>query len=109
MWGKFLTILEAVALRGGVHFVKVNPHNTTVDCSECATKVPKTLSVRLHECPRCQLEIDRDENAAINILHKGLTAVELTVPAYRRLSDCTPDEVGMLNSDIGKLPLYSQN
>jgi putative transposase len=108
-WGKFLTILEAVALRCGVHFVKVNPHNTTVDCSECGTKVPKTLSVRLHECPRCQLEIDRDENAAINILHKGLTAVGLTVPAYRRLSDCTPDEVGMLNSDIGKLPLYSQN
>ncbi|MFB2982897.1 hypothetical protein [Microseira sp. BLCC-F43] len=33
-WGKFLTILEeAVALRGGVHFVKVSPHGTTIDCS----------------------------------------------------------------------------
>jgi putative transposase len=106
-WGKFLTILEAVALRGGVHFVKVNPHNTTVNCSRCGTKVPKTLSVRLHECPKCSLEMDRDENAAINILHKALTAVGLTVAAYRRLSGCTPDEVGMLNSDIGKLPLYS--
>ncbi len=67
-WGKFLTILEAVALRSGVHFVKVSPHNTTVNCSRCGTKVPKTLSVRLHECSKCNLEMDRDENAAINIL-----------------------------------------
>jgi putative transposase len=108
-WGNFLTILEAVALRSGVHFVKVNPHGTTIDCSECGTKVPKTLSVRLHQCPKCELELDRDENAAINILYKGLTAVGLTVAAYRRLSGCTPYEVGMPNSDVRMLTLYSQN
>lgn len=83
-WGNFLTILEAVALRSGVHFVKVSPHSTTIDCSGCGAKVAKTLSVRLHQCPLCQLELDRDENAAINILYKGLTAVGLTVAAYRR-------------------------
>ncbi len=108
-WGKFLTILEAVALRSGVHFVKVSPHGTTIDCSECGTKVPKTLSVRLHQCPKCELELDRDENAAINILYKGLTAVGLTVAAYGRLSGCTPDEVGTPNSDVKMLALYSQN
>jgi putative transposase len=108
-WGKFLTILEAVALKSGVHFVKVAPHGTTIDCSRCSTKVPKTLSVRLHQCPKCKLELDRDENAAINILYKGLTAVGLTVAAYRRLSGCTPDEVGMPNSDIRMLALYSHN
>jgi putative transposase len=106
-WGNFLTSLEAVALRSGVHFVKVNPHSTTIDCSQCGTKVPKTLSVRLHQCPKCQLELDRDENAAINILHKGLTAVGLTVAAYRRLSGCTPDEVGIPSSDVRMLALYS--
>jgi putative transposase len=105
-WGKFLTILEAVALRCGVHFVKVSPHNTTVDCSRCSTKVPKTLSVRLHECPKCNLEMDRDENAANNVLHKALTAVGLTVAPYRRLSGCTPDEVGMPNCEVGKPLLY---
>lgn len=104
-WGKFLTILEAVALRSGVHFVKVNPHSTSVDCSNCGTKVPKTLSVRLHQCPKCEIELDRDENAAINILHKGLKAVGLTVSAYRRLSGNTPDEVGMPDSDVRKLTL----
>ena len=80
-WGKFLTILSAVALRCGVDFVKVSPHNTTVDCSSCQARVPKTLSVRLHSCHKCGIELDRDENAAINILNKGLNAVGLTVSA----------------------------
>lgn len=39
--------------------------------------------------------------------NKGLTAVGLTVAAYRRLSGCTPDEIGMPLSDVGKLTLYS--
>lgn len=106
-WGKFLTILEAVALRSGVHLVKVSPHNTTVNCSRCGTKVPKTLSVRLHECPKCNLEMDRDENAANNVLYKALTAVGLTVAACGRLSGSTPADAGMPNCDVGKLSLYS--
>jgi putative transposase len=96
-----------VALRSGVHFVKVNPHSTTVDCSGCGTKVPKTLCVRLHQCHKCGLELARDENAAINILNKGLTTVGLTVAACGRLSGRTPNEAGMPNSDVRMLPLYS--
>jgi putative transposase len=84
-WGKFITILESVVVKYGVHLVKVNPHNTSQNCSGCGTKVPKTLSVRLHECPKCNLEMDRDENAAINILHKALNAVGLTVSACEAL------------------------
>lgn len=86
-WGKFITILESVVVKYGVHLVKVNPHNTTQDCSGCGTKVPKTLSVRLHQCPKCELEMDRDENAAINILIKALKAVGLTVSACRALDN----------------------
>lgn len=84
-WGKFITILESVVVKYGVHLVKVNPHNTTQNCSGCGTKVPKTLSVRLHECPKCSLEMDRDENAAINVLYKALDAVGLTATACRAL------------------------
>ena len=80
-WGKFITILEAVVVKYGVHLVKVNPHNTTQNCSGCGIKVPKTLSIRLHQCPKCNLEMDRDENAAINILYKALKTVGLTVSA----------------------------
>ncbi len=71
-WGNFLTKLEAVAVKRGVWFIKVSPHGTTVNCSHCGHKVPKTLSVRLHECPQCNLTMDRDENAAVNILQKAL-------------------------------------
>jgi putative transposase len=89
-WGKFISILEAVVVKYGVHLLKVNPHNTTLNCSGCGTKVPKTLSVRLHECPKCNLEMDRDENAAINILFKALNAVGLTVSACGGLGDSQP-------------------
>jgi putative transposase len=86
-WGKFITILESVVVKYGVHLVYVNPHNTSQNCSGCGTKVPKTLSVRLHQCPKCNLEMDRDENAAINILVKALNAVGLTASACGALVD----------------------
>lgn len=86
-WGKFLTILELVAVKCGVHFVKVSPYNTSQDCSRCGTKVPKILSVRTHECHKCGLSMDRDENAGANILLKGLQTVGLTFSACGALVD----------------------
>ena len=80
-WGGFMTIVEAVALKRGLHVVKVSPHGTSQDCSGCGTKVPKTLSVRTHQCPHCGLEMDRDENAAINILNRALRKVGIILPA----------------------------
>jgi putative transposase len=76
-WGQFITILETVAVKCGVRVVKVNPYGTSQDCSSCGIKVPKTLSIRTHECPKCGCVLDRDENAAINILNRALTEVGL--------------------------------
>ena len=89
-WSAFVTILESVAVKRGVHVVKVAPHNTSQDCSGCGVKVPKTLSVRTHCCPKCNLTLDRDENAAINILNKALQAVGLIVSAGRGLGVAQP-------------------
>lgn len=80
-WGGFMTIVEAVAVKRGLHVVKVSPHGTSQDCSSCGTKVPKTLSVRTHQCPNCGLSMDRDENAAINILNRALREVGIILPA----------------------------
>lgn len=99
-WGKFITILETVVVKYGVHLVKVNPHNTSQNCSGCGTKVPKTLSVRLHECPKCNLEMDRDENAAINILYKALNAVGLTGSACRGLGGSQPIKQELLEATL---------
>ena len=39
-------------------------------CSRCGELVEKALSERTHTCPCCGLVLDRDVNAAINILHR---------------------------------------
>ena len=94
-WGQFITILEAVAVKCGSLVVNVNPHGTSQDCSGCSTKVPKTLSVRTHECPKCGLRMDRDENAAINILNRAieeLQVVGLIISACGGLGDSQPEK-----------------
>lgn len=67
-WAKFLSMVAYKAERAGKHFVTVDPRNTTQDCSGCGVKVPKTIAVRTHACPECGLVLDRDHNAALNIL-----------------------------------------
>ena len=89
-WGRFITILDAVAVKCGVRVVKVSPYSTSQDCSGCGTKVPKTLCVRLHECHKCGLQMDRDENAARNILDRALNEVGLILSAHRGLGDTQP-------------------
>jgi putative transposase len=70
-WGAFRTILEGKAAYAGRRVVAVPPAFTTQDCSGCGERVPKSLSVRTHVCPSCGLVLDRDENAALNILGAG--------------------------------------
>ena len=86
-------MLEAVAVKRGVRIVKVSPYGTSQNCSDCGTKVPKTLSIRTHECPKCGLTIDRDENAAINVLNRAieqLKAVGLIVSACGGVDSSQP-------------------
>jgi putative transposase len=54
--------------------VAVNPQYTSLECSSCGEVVKKTLSTRTHVC-RCGCVMDRDENAARNILSRGLGTV----------------------------------
>lgn len=51
--------------------VFVDPRGTSRECSACGADVPKKLSDRVHRCPCCGLVMDRDVNAAINILARG--------------------------------------
>ncbi len=48
------------------------PQYTSQDCSKCGNRVQKTLSERTHQCLKCGLKMNRDWNAAKNILVKGL-------------------------------------
>ena len=80
-WGKLIRFTQSKAERAGKSVVFVNPRNTSQRCSNCGNIVPKDLSERRHECPSCGLSIDRDLNAAKNILTLGLRGI-----AYRDLT-----------------------
>jgi len=68
-------MLEYKCDREGTHFVAVDPKDTTKECASCGVKTEKPLWVREHSCPACGFEVDRDANAAINILSRGLQDV----------------------------------
>jgi len=74
-WATFIRMLTYKAERAGRWAVKVEPRGTTDRCSRCGEVVEKPLWVRTHKCPRCGLELDRDLNAARNILRDGLKRV----------------------------------
>jgi len=77
-WIQFFQILSCKAEEAGRIIIKVNPRNTSQNCSRCGQKVEKTLAVRTHSCPFCGLVMDRDENAARNILALGQSVQALT-------------------------------
>lgn len=66
-WGSFITILSNKAESAGAKVILVDPRNTSQRCSRCSELVPKSLAVRVHRC-ECGLVLDRDVNAARNIL-----------------------------------------
>jgi putative transposase len=70
-WRQFLSILAFKAACAGKRVEAVNPAYTSQDCSGCGKRMQLSLSVRTHVCTNCGLILDRDENAARNILWRG--------------------------------------
>jgi putative transposase len=69
-WSQFIAILSAKAEEAARTVVAVNPRGTSQVCSGCGCQGErKTLAIRVHECAECGLVLDRDHNAALNILH----------------------------------------
>ncbi len=75
-WGIFFKWCGDIAERDGFHFHQVDPKNTSQTCSACGKKSPKKLSlaIRTFDCGFCGTSLDRDHNAALNILLRAATA-----------------------------------
>ena len=75
-WGKFFEWCGNIAERDGFHFHQVNPKDTSQTCSCCGIKSPKKLSlaIRTFSCQFCGVSLDRDHNAALNILLRAAAA-----------------------------------
>ena len=96
-WSMFRSVLTQKAESAAREVIAVNPAYTSQDCHACGYRAKKKLSERWHHCPMCSASLDRDTNAAINILnlalnnnhsnnnHSGITLCQVTpveAPAF---------------------------
>ena len=92
--GRIRTRIADVAASARRRIVLVDPRGTSQICSGCGRIVRKDLGTRVHSCPDCGLAMDRDVNAAINILNRGWA--------------CHPDPVRWSNRPaLGHIERYS--
>lgn len=76
-WYMFRTMLEYKCKWYGKKLITVNPKNTSRICSKCGfNSGKKPLNIREWTCPNCQVHHDRDINAAVNILNRGLASIK---------------------------------
>ena len=78
-WGTLIEMTINKAASAGCIVEKVDPRNTSQNCSGCGKRVEKGLSERVHSCPHCGLVMDRDDNASLNIMHRSRVGTTQTV------------------------------
>lgn len=78
-WGMFFNCLDSKAEEAGRLLIEVAPHFTSQECCICHNRQQLSLGVRVYSCsnPECKMALDRDWNAALNILRLGLQSVRL--------------------------------
>ena len=75
-YGMFLNMLDYKLSDRGKLFVKIDKwYPSSQICSHCGSKQHMPLNIRTYHCPCCGNNIDRDLNAAINILNEGLRQI----------------------------------
>ena len=86
-WGLIFQQLRYKAEWAGREFVEVDPKYTSQICSRCETRNSGKTPNRVYVCKTCGLMLDRDENAAINILRRGLSSAGARIKP-RRTVEC---------------------
>ncbi len=71
-WRQFLDFLSFKAVCAGGRVVKINPAFTSQNCSNCGNRQKLKLSDRIYHCPCCDISLNRDHNAAINVMSLGM-------------------------------------
>ncbi|HJP67619.1 MAG TPA: transposase, partial [Sphingomicrobium sp.] len=66
-WGQFINYLVYKAERAGGQVIRVNPKNSSNQCSSCGEFTPSRIGDEFC-CAHCGHRMDRDQNAALNIL-----------------------------------------
>jgi putative transposase len=100
-WSTFVQYLTYKAENSGGKVIKVDPRHTSQACSGCGQTVAKKLEDRIHSCD-CGTVLDRDHNAAINILHRGVMVPGLANVAHSKGKRSTGNAV---STPHGSLPI----
>ncbi len=73
---EFFRILEWKGELYGREIIRVDPKDSSRTCSNCGyVNHELKLSDRVFKCPVCGMNMDRDLNASINILKRGLERI----------------------------------
>jgi putative transposase len=102
-WSTFRRWLEYFANKYGKIAIAVSPYNTSQECSSCGEIVKKSLSTRTHVCHHCGFVEDRDVNAALVILQRGLSTLG------HRETHAWGDETSTLIEEILSRQVMSEN
>jgi len=102
-WGMLRNALTYMAERSEGVTAFVSPRGTSQTCSGCGAYVEKDLSVRTHRCHVCGLIIDRDVNAALNVLKRGL-GIGLERAEYTLVGEVTATQL----IEVGQVASVSQ-
>ena len=90
-WNKIIQYTMYKAESAGICVIMVDPRHTSQKCSRCGNiKHDLKLSDRIYHCNICDLTIDRDLNAAINVLNEGMKQIGRGTPKF------TPVEIGSI-------------
>ena len=75
-WRMFLNCVRYKAECAGSHCIQINPAFTSQNCSHCGNRQKLKLSDRIYHCPCCGLSLQRDWNAALNVLTVGMHSLD---------------------------------
>ncbi|MBV9389258.1 MAG: transposase [Chroococcidiopsidaceae cyanobacterium CP_BM_ER_R8_30] len=95
-WDQFLGILSWVCWKRDVYFAKVNCYGTSQTCPRCDADAPKDLGVRVHLCPQCQYQTDRDVAAAQVVKKRGILSISTEGQSGNQQNVCGGD-IGLGN------------
>ncbi|WP_193599323.1 RNA-guided endonuclease TnpB family protein [Microbacterium sp. YJN-G] len=100
-WGQFLRFLEEACTRKGVDLIKAPRfYASTQICSVCCESGgKKPLNIRTWQCDSCGVSLDRDYNAATNILAAGPAVYACGRDVRLQLAEAVPDEAGSHRSE----------
>ncbi len=88
-WGELIRQLEYKCKWMGIEFIQVDPfYPSTKTCSQCGTVKDLTLKDRIYECSSCGLVIDRDLNAARNLMFEGIRVSEASTASSAGIHAC---------------------